>query len=214
VVQAWIVKPIFEVFHTKQPSADYLVSLQREQANLPATYTEIGGTLAPELPGGWHHLKAVREVAVPLGADGFARGKDAIRTWAAQRELQLVLEPTCPPILEGSVLVFALPMKPSGFWATGACRIVKVVDEPNRFGFVYGTLPHHPECGEEAFLVSRDPAQPNRVTFSITAFSRGAKLPMKVSGPIGRLIQRRAAETYLTGYEKSVLATEEPNSVG
>jgi uncharacterized protein (UPF0548 family) len=214
MVQAGAMKPIFEVFHSKRPSPDYLVSLQQEQANLSVTYSEIGGTLAPELPGGWHHLKAVREVAVPSGVDGFARGKEAIRTWAAQKELHLELQPACPRMVEGSVLVFALPMKPSGFWATGACRIVKVVDEPNRFGFVYGTLPHHPECGEEAFLVHRDLTTTNRVSFSITAFSRGVKLPMKVSGPIGRLIQRRAAEIYLTGYEKSVLATEEPNSVG
>lgn len=197
-------KPFFDVFHASRPTSDYLIALRRSQSELAVTYSGIGGTLGA-LPQGWHHLRASRNVEVPFGVDGFARGREAIQNWAAQAELNLVLEPACPPMVEGSVLVFALPMKPSGFWATGACRIVKVVDEPDRFGFVYGTLPHHPECGEEAFLVSRNPANPNSVTFSITAFSRGSKLPMKLSGPIGRFIQRRAAETYLTGYEKFVL---------
>ena len=204
VVQAESVKPIFDVFHITQPTQDYLANLRRDQAPLSVTYSEVGGTLSPELPTGWHHLKAVREVVVLSEFDGLALGKEAIQDWAAQKELRLVLEPARPPMVEGSVLAFALPMKPLGFWATGACRIVKVVDEPDRFGFVYGTLPHHPERGEEAFLVHRSPLTPNLLTFTITAFSRGAKLPMKVSGPIGRIIQRRAAEIYLTGYEKFV----------
>jgi uncharacterized protein (UPF0548 family) len=199
-------RTIFDVFHTSRPSSSYLAALQRSQSELPLTYSGIGQTLGP-LPQGWHHLNATRNVKVPAGVDGFAQGREAIRNWAAQRELQLILEPTSPPMVEGSVLVFALPMKPSGLWATGACRIVKVVDEPDRFGFVYGTLPHHPECGEEAFLVSRKPGNLDTVTFSVTAFSRGSKLPMRVSGPLGRLIQRRAAETYIDGYEKYVLAT-------
>ncbi|GAA4732513.1 hypothetical protein GCM10023350_14890 [Nocardioides endophyticus] len=35
------------------------------------------------------------------------------------------------------------------------CRVVYVVDEPERAGFAYGTLPGHPETGEELFLLSR-----------------------------------------------------------
>jgi uncharacterized protein (UPF0548 family) len=29
------------------------------------------------------------------------------------------------------------------------CRVVYVLDEPERRGFAYGTLPGHPESGEE-----------------------------------------------------------------
>jgi uncharacterized protein (UPF0548 family) len=35
------------------------------------------------------------------------------------------------------------------------CRGVSVVSEPDKFGFAYGTLPGHPELGEEAFTVER-----------------------------------------------------------
>ena len=38
------------------------------------------------------------------------------------------------------------------------CRVVYVVDEPDRRGFAYGTLPGHPETGEELFAVRYDPA--------------------------------------------------------
>ncbi len=38
------------------------------------------------------------------------------------------------------------------------CRVVYVVDEPDRRGFAYGTLPGHAESGEELFLVRYDPA--------------------------------------------------------
>lgn len=51
-----------------------------------------------------------------------------------------------------------------------AARIVYVVDEPNRYGFANGTLPHHPVAGEEAFLVEQD--EGGNVSFEIEVFSR------------------------------------------
>lgn len=33
------------------------------------------------------------------------------------------------------------------------CRVVYTVTESRRRGFAYGTLPGHPECGEEAFVI-------------------------------------------------------------
>lgn len=49
-------------------------------------------------------------------------------------------------------------------------RVVYLVDEPHRKGFAYGTLPGHPESGEEAFVVELHDG--GAVTFAITAFSR------------------------------------------
>ena len=53
------------------------------------------------------------------------------------------------------------------------CRVVYVVDEPDRRGFAYGTLPGHAESGEELFLVRYDPAT-DEVYAEVTAFSRHA----------------------------------------
>ena len=79
--------------------------------------------------------------------------------------------------------------------ALAPCRIVYTIDEPNRFGFAYGTLPGHPECGEEAFTVDRD--EHDRATFSIVAFSRPADLPAKLGRPVARSIQVRVTHAYL-----------------
>ena len=51
-------------------------------------------------------------------------------------------------------------------------------------GFAYGTLPGHPENGEEAFVVSMSPDQV--VRFEIQAFSRPGGPLVRLVGPIGR----------------------------
>jgi uncharacterized protein (UPF0548 family) len=70
-----------------------------------------------------------------------------------------------------------------------------VVDEPNRQGFAHGTLPGHPESGEEAFVVER--ADDDTVSLSVIAFSTPASDLAKLAGPLGRLAQRRMTVRYL-----------------
>ncbi|MEJ7633373.1 MAG: DUF1990 domain-containing protein [Aeromicrobium sp.] len=76
------------------------------------------------------------------------------------------------------------------------CRVVEVIDEPDRRGFAYGTLPGHPETGEERFIAERDPAT-GEITATIIAFSNAATWQTRVAGPIGRLLQRVMAKRYL-----------------
>ena len=57
--------------------------------------------------------------------------------------------------------------------AIAPCRIVWVVDEPDAFGFGYGTLQGHPEEGEESFVVR---GGPGGARFEVTALSRPASL--------------------------------------
>jgi uncharacterized protein (UPF0548 family) len=67
-------------------------------------------------------------------------------------------------------------------------------------GFAYGTLPGHPERGEEAFLVRRHHGA--AVTFTITAFSRPASALARAAGPVGRGIQRRITGRYLSAIQR------------
>jgi uncharacterized protein (UPF0548 family) len=191
---------VFDVFCFSRPSASALHDICESQASKDVTYSGKGLSLG-NLPESYDHLRAERVVG--SGRDRFERGREAIRAWAGHRKLGLLLEPQTPPLEEGAVMAFAIPLRPSTMWATGSCRIIRVVDEPRRFGFAYGTLPHHPESGEEAFLV--DHRDDDRVVFSVTAFSHPRPLPMKLSGPVGRIIQRRAAEVYLDGFEASTI---------
>ena len=86
----------------------------------------------------------------------------------------------------GSTVAVAAPLGPLA--AVAVCRIVAVVDKSDRYGFAYGTLPGHPECGEEAFLVTREPDGTVRLT--VTAFSRPASWLTRIPSPLIPPLQR------------------------
>lgn len=78
------------------------------------------------------------------------------------------------------------------------CRVVWTIDEPNRKGFAYGTLPGHPERGEEAFVVElRDDAS---VWLTIRAFSRPSSPLFWAGYPLVRLMQA----VYTSRYEHAL----------
>ncbi len=77
-------------------------------------------------------------------------------------------------------------------------RVVYVIDEPLRKGFGYGTLPGHPETGEEAFIVEyRDD---DSVWLTIRAVSRPSSWIFWVGYPIVRLMQA----IYTSRYERAL----------
>jgi uncharacterized protein (UPF0548 family) len=90
-------------------------------------------------------------------------------------------------------VVLALPLGP--LRAVAACRIVTLVDEQTRFGFAYGTLPLHPEQGEESFVIERDSL--GTTWFRVAAFSRPSDLLARVGAPLSRAIQTRVTRSYL-----------------
>ena len=82
---------------------------------------------------------------------------------------------------------------PFRLWAP--CRVVYVVDEPDRKGFANGTVQGHPERGEESVVVSID--EDGEVTFEVTAFSRPVRWFVRLGGPVTKGIQRRMTWRYL-----------------
>jgi uncharacterized protein (UPF0548 family) len=70
-----------------------------------------------------------------------------------------------------------------------------VIDEPDKAGFAYGTLPGHPECGEAAFtLVLGSDA---RVAFVVRSFSRRVDPLARLGAPVARLVQTRVTRRYI-----------------
>jgi uncharacterized protein (UPF0548 family) len=98
------------------------------------------------------------------------------------------------PIAVGTNVAFSAPL-PVGF-IDGTCRIVVVIDEPNRYGFAYGTLSVHPERGEEAFVVSRD--ADGNVRLDIDGVSGPAHPLARLVPPLADHLQDRAILRYLT----------------
>jgi uncharacterized protein (UPF0548 family) len=77
---------------------------------------------------------------------------------------------------------------PFGPFRVGApVRVVYIVDEPARKGFAYGTLPGHPESGEEAWILSR--SDDGSVWMTIRAFSRPSTKRWWVVYPVLRIVQ-------------------------
>ncbi len=74
------------------------------------------------------------------------------------------------------------------------CRVIYVIDEPNRKGFAYGTLPGHPECGEESFIV--DQTEDGSVWLTIRAFSRPSGWQWWAAYPLLRLVQAMFTRRY------------------
>ena len=157
------------------------------------TYTEVGATVG-ELPPGYHHVRASRELGV--GRDVFVAAAERILTWEMHRGAGIrVLEAPPRAALGADVRCSWLGMRIE-------CRVVDVVDESDRQGFAYGTLAKHPERGEERFVVEFD-ASTQVVTARIIAFSKPASLFFRVTAPVGRFVQRHITERYLDALARS-----------
>ena len=74
------------------------------------------------------------------------------------------------------------------------CVVVWTERTANSCGFAYGTLPAHPEAGEEIFVVRR---RDGRVTFEVSAFSKVRDPLARLGAPITRWLQVRTNKTYL-----------------
>ena len=162
------------------------------------TYEAVGAALRDaRLPG---HRTDRYQVELGHGAAVFERARDGLRAWAAHRGAGVRVEPPGAPLAEGTTVVLVTPLGPVSVVA--ACRVVAVVDERERFGFAYGTLPLHPASGEEAFVVERGPD--GAVRFRVVAVSRPASPLARVGAPVARLVQRRVTNGYLEGLRRAV----------
>jgi uncharacterized protein (UPF0548 family) len=79
--------------------------------------------------------------------------------------------------------------------------VVAVVDGDREGGFAYGTLPGHPERGEEAFLVQL--LEDGAVVGSVAAFSRPARWFTRLFPPAPRAVQRQIARRYVQAMLKT-----------
>jgi uncharacterized protein (UPF0548 family) len=142
------------------------------------TYREVGQT-AGALPPGYHHLR--RSAVIGSGAQLFTDAADALFGWQARLRAGLRVSASSATAGPGTVVLLGLGTGPIRIDAP--CRVISVVDEPDRRDFAYGTLPGHPESGKEAFAIER--RGDGMVTFTIIAFSRPATPLAKAAGLVG-----------------------------
>jgi uncharacterized protein (UPF0548 family) len=111
------------------------------------TYSDIGATLAGQRPEGFHHDHY--ETVLGQGLEIFQRAVMGLKMWKAHRLTGMRVFPNNETISTDATVVVTLGTPVVALAVP--CRIVSVMDGQTRWGFAYGTLPGHPEQGEEAF---------------------------------------------------------------
>jgi uncharacterized protein (UPF0548 family) len=157
-------------------------------AALDLTYRDVGATAGP-LPDGYHHVR--KSAVIGRGRQRFDEAAAKVMRWGMLRGAGVRVNATSEAAAVGSeVLVGLGPIQ-------APCRVVYVIDEPDRRGFAYGTLPGHPESGEELFAVRFDPAT-EEVYAEVVAFSRHGTWWSKLGSPVTAFMQRIITSRYLT----------------
>lgn len=152
------------------------------------TYTEVGHTRGA-LPAGYHHVDVRSRIGT--GRDCYTGAVRTLLSWEMHRRAGLRVHAQTPTAEVGTTVVLRLGP------ARIPCRVVYTVAEENRAGFAYGTMPGHPEQGEECFLVEFDAAD-DAVYAHVRAFSRPGRWYTRVGGPAGRLVQRLFTARYIS----------------
>lgn len=174
----------------RRPSLEDLRALREGVVDAELTYGCVGASLDEGLPVD-RGLERRRWATVLEGSHAFDAGRQALERWAVHRGAGLLVEDE-RPLAAGEVVAMAAPL-PIGFIEV-ACRIVAVVDEPDRFGFAYGTLPIHPERGEESFVLTR---RAGGTDFTIRAVSAPVHPLARAAPPVADRLQARAVRRYL-----------------
>ncbi|WP_233157951.1 DUF1990 domain-containing protein [Actinokineospora bangkokensis] len=144
------------------------------------------GATASALPDGYRTVRRSRLLAP---GRTFAEASELLMGWKVHERAGLAVTASAPRAKAGVdvtmrfAFVFSVP-----------CRVVYTVEEDDVCGFAYGTLPGHPERGEERFVLSKTDAG---VLFEIVAFSRHASLVARAGGPVTRLVQDAMTSRYL-----------------
>ncbi len=158
------------------------------------SYPEVGATRDSDPPG--YNIDHNR-VKLGSGEATFTRAVEGLRAWKMFQVGWVDLFWPTAPIAEGTTVAILVHL--FGAWSLNAARIVYVVDEAGplrRFGFAYGTLRDHVECGEERFTVEWH-ATNDSVWYDLRAFSRPGHPIALAAYPLSRWVQKRFARDSL-----------------
>jgi uncharacterized protein (UPF0548 family) len=170
----------------RKPSRRVVIDFLEIQRSFELTYAEVGCTRDASVTG--FNCDQYR-VRLGHGEAVFAAACEAIRGWC-------MFPASWTEVIHEHGLraheTIAVLIKVSGLWWLNSTRIVYVVDHCARqFGFAYGTLPGHVECGEERFLVEWD--DEDAVWYDLRAVSRPRHWTTKWGYLFARWQQRRFA---------------------
>jgi uncharacterized protein (UPF0548 family) len=166
-----------------------------ELADMDVTYPDVGAT-AFDLPAGYRHV--VRRAALGSGRATFERCATALMTWGVHRASGIDVRASHSPAQVGSVVSQLVGVR--GLGLVAPCKVVYVLDEADRRGFAYGTLPRHPESGEESFAVSI--LDDESVALDLRSFSRPGNLISRIGQPVSHWVQDKMTDRYVAAAQR------------
>jgi uncharacterized protein (UPF0548 family) len=167
------------------PTTSELDDFLTKEGTLLYTYQSLGASRTEEQVKGFDN--DYQRVMIGSGDAAWTDAKEKMRHWQMFPADWTIILPEGAPIREGQVV--AMYAKAFGLWWCNSCRVVYTIDEPGRFGFAYGTLPGHIECGEELFLLEKD--EKGHVWYTIRAFSKPRHWLARLGYPAMRYFQAR-----------------------
>ena len=180
------------MFRITEPSEQDAVEFVSGQRSLPFTYDEVGAT--NKTPPAVGYKVDHNRVQIGTGEAIYKKGVEALKSWRQFELGWVTIVPRGVPIEVGATV--AVKARAFGTWSLNASRVVYTIEEHRRFGFAYGTLPDHVECGEERFLIEWLPD--DSVSYDILAFSRPRHPLVRLSAPLARMLQKQFARGSLS----------------
>jgi uncharacterized protein (UPF0548 family) len=176
------------VFSLLRPSDGVVQRFLQESADQPLSYAPVGLADAARDPA-----YDLDETIVRLGRGDacFARAQAALMQWKQFDLGWTEVFPRDAAVDPGTTV--AVRIRHLSFWSLNGCRVVYGIErgpDAPRFGYAYGTLTNHAECGEELFEVSIDPSSGD-VRYRIRAASRPRAPLARLGYPVVRRLQAR-----------------------
>lgn len=166
-----------------RPTEARMLAFIESEKNRPYSYPEVGYTNSETRVSGYNN--DFNFIELGRGEAAWEAAKEAVRQWKMFPGGWACIFPDDTPIREGEVV--AMSAQVLGFWWLNSCRIVYVIDNEHQFGFAYGTLPGHVECGEELFMVEKTPD--GLVRYVLKAFSKPRFWMARIGYPLARMYQ-------------------------
>ena len=179
------------MFRITEPSEQDAVEFVSGQRELPFTYDEVGATNTTPPTTGYNvdHNR----IQIGTGEAVYKKGVDALKNWRHFDLGWVTIVPRGVAVEVGATV--AVKARSFGTWSLNASRVVYTIEESRRFGFAYGTLPDHVECGEERFLIEW--RSDDSVWYDILAFSHPKHPLVRLNKPLARRLQKQFARDSL-----------------
>jgi uncharacterized protein (UPF0548 family) len=180
-------------------ASDQLASDQSARlASKRLNYAEVGAT-GIALPDDADHLGA--DVVIGHGIVAFEAASEALMTWQMHRCAGARVRASAPRVAVGVNALIGFGPEPLHL----PCRVLHVVEQPDRVGFTYGTVAGHLFAGEESFSVVLDADE--RVHLVVIGFTRPANGLARLINPVLKRVSRRMIRRYAAALKTAISAS-------